>query len=848
MTKIRWLFTMAWRDSRKNRPRLFLFISSIIFGIAALVAIYSFGYDLRRSIDDQAATLVGADLSISTNKPVDKKTKPFLDSLGSTRSEEHSFVSMVLFPKNKGTRLVQVRALQGGFPYYGELETTPASAGLGFRSGRNALVDNTLMLQFNAAVGDSVKLGEVTFYIAGILNKAPGQTGMQSSVAPVVFIPLQYMEETGLAKTGSRIEYTYYYKYAEGTDVTKMVDKLKPRLENEDLNYETVESRKENTGRFFNDLTRFLALVGFIALLLGCVGVASAINVYVREKISSVAIMRCLGATATDAFLIYLIQIVGIGLIGSVIGAALGSFIQNVLPLVLKDFLPLTINTVISWRAIGQGVVLGVVISFLFALLPLISIRKISPLFTFRLSFENVNFAGDPLRWLVYALIVVFIVAFAYLQLDSVLGSVFFTLGIFVAFLILTLVAKLLMYTMRIIVRSSWGYLVRQAFANLYRPNNQTIILIVSIGLSTMFICTLFIVKDILTKQLVISGSSSQSNMVLFDIQTKQETAVAALTRQQGLPVMQEVPIIGGRIEEVNGKTAEQAKKDTTPPRPGERGRRGFGGELRLTYRDSLVSSEKIVAGKWIGVVDSGSNAPVPISIEDRYANNLGVKLGDHITFNVQGTNIATVIASLRSVEWNRVQTNFRVIFPKGVLEQAPQFHVLLTRVPSTAASVKFQQAVVQQFPNISIIDLGLVLSVLDGLLDKISYVINFMSAFSIVTGIIVLIASVRISKYQRIQESVLLRTLGATRRQILTINALEYFFLGMLSALTGILIAVAAGWCLSTYSFKLPFIIHLAAPGILLASITSLTVIIGLLNSRGILNRPPLEVLRRDV
>jgi putative ABC transport system permease protein len=845
MTKLYWLFNMAWRDSRKNRPRLLLFISSIVFGIAALVAIYAFGYDLRRSIDEQAASLIGADLSISTNKPVDKKTLPFIDSISPIRSEEHSFVSMVLFPKTKGTRLVQVRALQGDFPYYGEIETTPATAGRSFRNEGKALVDKTLMLQYSAEIGDSVKVGEVTFMIAGILNKAPGQTGASSSVAPIVYIPLQYMDKTGLAKTGSRIEYTFYYKLANTVNVTKLVDKLKPRLDKEDFNYETVETRKENTGRFFGDLTRFLSLVGFIALLLGCVGVASAINVYVREKISSIAIMRCLGATAFDAFMIYLIQIVGIGLVGSVMGAALGSFIQNVLPLVLKDFLPLTITTVISWAAIGQGIVLGVVISFLFALLPLISIRTISPLFTFRLSFEQVNFARDPLCWLVYGLIVCFIIAFAYLQLDSLTGSIFFTIGIFAAFLILTLTAKLLMYMVRLVVRSTWGFLVRQGFANLHRPNNQTIILIVAIGLSTTFIGTLFLVKDILTKQLVVSGSTNQSNMILFDIQTKQEKAVADLTARQGLPVMQQVPIITARIEEINGKNIADIKKDTTQP---QKGRRGFGGELRLTYRDSLTATEKIVGGKWVGVADSTSAEPVPISMEDRYANNLGVKVGDHITFNVQGTNIATVVASLRSVEWNRVQTNFRVIFPKGVLEQAPQFHVLLTRVSNAAASVKYQQAVVQQFPNISIIDLGLVLSVLDELLSKIGYVINFMAAFSIVTGIIVLIASVRISKYQRIQESVLLRTLGATTRQILTINLMEYFFLGLLSALTGLVIAIGGTWLLAKYSFHLPFVVSFWPVALMFLAVTTLTIVTGLLNSRGILNRPPLEVLRKDV
>lgn len=187
-TNIPWLFEMAWRDSRRNRSRLLLFISAIVFGIAALVAIYSFRYNLENDINAQAATLVGADLAISGGQPPDAGIKPLLDSLGDERSEERSFVSMIYFPKSKGTRLVQVRALKGGFPYYGSLETTPEQAGLSFKSSKSALVDKTLMLQFNARVNDSIKVGEVTFLIAGILNKAPGQTGATSSVAPVVYI------------------------------------------------------------------------------------------------------------------------------------------------------------------------------------------------------------------------------------------------------------------------------------------------------------------------------------------------------------------------------------------------------------------------------------------------------------------------------------------------------------------------------------------------------------------------------------------------------------------------------------------------------------------------------------
>src|ERR1700743_449286 len=225
----------------------------------------------------------------------------------------------------------------------------------------------------------------------------------------------------------------------------KLTKKLDPRLDKAGMNYDTIDTRKENTGRSFADLTNFLSLVGFIALLLGCVGVASAIHIYVREKIASVAIMRCLGVKAREAFLIYLIQIAGIGLIGSVIGSVLGSLVQHLLPIGFKDFLPISISTDISWMAIGQGIVLGVIISVLFALLPLIAIRNISPLNTLRISYEQVNLLRDPLRWLVYTLIVGFIVVFSYFQLSSWPASIFFTIGILIAFLILTLIARLLM-------------------------------------------------------------------------------------------------------------------------------------------------------------------------------------------------------------------------------------------------------------------------------------------------------------------------------------------------------------------------------------------------------------------
>lgn len=837
-----WLLQMAWRDSRKNRSRLFLFISSIVLGIASLVAIYSFGFNLRQDIDNQAAELVGADLVISGNKPVSTQIQPLLDSLGDQKSTQRSFVSMVSFTKTQGTRLVEVRALEGGFPYYGSIETTPVSAAATFRKNKQVLADRNLMLQFNAHVGDSLKIGNITFTIAGTLDKAPGQTSLSASVAPVVYMPLAYLTQTGLVQRGSRVNYSYFFKYNQKQNIEKLTAKIEPRLDKEDLNLQTVASQKEQTSRSFEDLTRFLALVGFVALLLGCIGVASSIHIYVREKLKAIAIMRCLGVKSAEAFLIYLIQIVVIGFIGSVIGAALGTVIQQLLPIAFKDFLPIAITVEISWASIGTGILLGVVISLLFALLPLVSVRNISPLNTLRVSDDAVNTNRDPLKWLVYLLILAFIIVFTYLQLESWKQAIAFTAFVLLAFFILTVTARIIMWLLRKFLPLSWSYLFRQGFANLYRPNNQTIILLVSIGLGTAFISTLFFIQSILLSRINLSSGGNQPNLILFDIQTNQQQQVVNLTKQQHLPVMGMVPIVTIRLEELNGKKAAIYKKDTSLHVPHQ----VFSREYRVTYRDSLVSSEKITAGKWIG--DAGNTDTIPISVEEKFANHNHLKIGDALQFNVQGVFMLTKITSFRKVNWNRIQTNFLVVFPKGALDQAPQYAVFTTHVPSDAASAKYQQAIVKQFPNVSIIDLALVLKLLDDILSKISFVIRFMAGFSILTGLIVLISSVLISKYQRIQESVLLRTLGASKRQILIISGLEYFFLGAIAALTGILISIPGSWALAKYTFDTTFSPPLLPIVILFFVVSLITVFIGLFNSRGILNRPPLEVLRSDV
>ena len=831
-----WLFKMAWRDSRKNRSRLLLFISSIVLGIAALVAVYSFKDNLQRDIDNQAKELTGADLIVESRRAVEPKTQQLLAKLGNDRSQERSFASMVYFLKGQGSRLVQIKALQGKYPYYGAIETSPTAAASNFQQGRNALVDQTLMLQFNAKTGDSIKVGDLNFAIAGILNKAPGQTGISATVAPTVYIPLSYLEQTKLTQIGSRITYRYYYQYKNADSLAQTIKKLDPKLEKEGLDIETVASKKEQTGRSFSDMSRFLALAGFIALLLGCIGVGSAIHVYIQEKLSAIATLRCLGLKARHAFLIYLIQISFIGLIGAILGAILGTLIQFLLPIVLKDFLPITISMQVSWLAIAQGILLGLIISVLFALPSLLAVRKISPLNAIRASFEHTVTKRDPLKWLVYLLMLVFVLGFTYLQMRGWMQTIAFTISIFIAFLLLVAFSKLLMFLVRKFLPMSLSYLWRQGFANLYRPNNQTLMLTVSIGLSTAFICTLFFVQGILIKRVTLSSGANQPNMVLFDIQNTQKEALDSLTKSYKLPLMNQVPVITMRIEEINGK---KLSADTANAR-------AYRGEIRATYQDTLTAAEKITAGVWTGKVESAM-APINISLDQDYARRIKVKLNDKILFNVQGMLIQTTVGSFREVNWGRMQTNFRVVFPSGVLESAPQFHVLMTRVPSKEVSAKFQGAVVRGFPNVSMIDLGLVLQLLDEILDKIGFVIRFMAGFSMATGWIVLLSAVLTSKNQRIKESILLRTLGASRKQVLVINAIEYFFLGVFAAGAGLILALGSSWLLAKFSFEAAFTPPLMPIFVLFAIVVGLVVLTGVLSTRNVLNQPPLKILRSE-
>ena len=414
------------------------------------------------------------------------------------------------------------------------------------------------------------------------------------------------------------------------------------------------------------------------------------------------------------------------------------------------------------------------------------------------------------------------------------------------AFAVLGATAKALIFTVRKFLSPALPFTFRQGLANLHRPNNRTLLLLLSLGLGVFLIVTVHLLQHTLATELIPSTGVRQANAVLFDIQPSQEKGVADLVRSMRLPVLDEVPIVTMRLSSIKGRSIESLladhAKDKTNRIPSWVLRR----EYRSTYTDHLRDAEKVVAGQWNGQA-APSNGPAPISVEKGIAKDWRAGLGDEIVFDVQGVTVTGRIASLREVNWRRMQPNFFVLFPPGVLESAPSMNVLLTRVESSAQSALLQRAVVRGFPNVSVIDLTLILQTLDSILGKLSLAIQFMALFTVLTGVLVLAGALAGGHFQRVRESVLLRTLGASGRQIRQILAVEYLSVGLLAAVMGSLLALGAVWALAAFVFHVRFV-PIAAP-LLCAFLATpvLTAGLGMFMSRGILRQPPLETLRNE-
>lgn len=384
------------------------------------------------------------------------------------------------------------------------------------------------------------------------------------------------------------------------------------------------------------------------------------------------------------------------------------------------------------------------------------------------------------------------------------------------------------------------GYEFRQGLANLYRPNNQTSTLLLTFGLGVTLISSLYLTQDMLLGTINFDNGEDLPNLALYDIQYDQNDGVNKIILDNGMELRQNVPIVTMRLQSINDTTVAEFMADSSrKPR-----RWALNREYRSTYRDSLISTENIESGTFIGIVENFETL-VPISVSTDLMQDLNAQVGDTIVWDVQGIPISSYISSTRAVNWQTPQPNFFVVFPTGVLESAPQFFATTLNTPSREASLDLQQKIVQAYPNVSAIDIGQVLETVRDFIDKITFVIQFIGLFSIITGLIVLAGSAATSRFQRIREAVLLRTLGAKKNQVIKIQVIEYVFLGVMAALTGLTLSVGASALLGYFYFDIDFVPNFTILAIESLILIALVLIIGLLNTRGVHTRPPLEILR---
>ena len=698
------------------------------------------------------------------------------------------------------------------------------------------------MLQLGARVGDILKIGEREFRIAAKLRKIPGETLAFSLISPRVYVPLDYLNQTQLLQKGSLVRYRTFFKLAPSVDADNLVENISARLRSLRLEADTVSRRTAGIAASMENLSRYLRLAVFIAVLLSGVGIASGVHVFANGKIAAVAVLRCIGAQPRETVMVYLLQTFMLAFAGAVAGALAGSALQLLLPLALKDFLPVNTVITVAPAGIGAGMAVGLGTALLFSLIPLLPLRNISPLLALRASYETAPRRRDPLSWVLVSVIVAGVIGFAVSTTASWTFGLWFSAAVAIAFGLLVAVAKGLTALLKTLLIGYLPFPWRQGLANLHRPNNQTTAVMLAVGLATFLLLTLYNVRHQLVRQVAERGGDGEPNLVLFDVQREQRQELAQLLASLNIDLRDQVPVVTMRLAAVKGRRIEELRADGAARVPDWALRR----EYRSTYRGGLAGTEKVVKGTWHRSVN-GEAQPIPVSVEKGIAESLRVDIGDSLEFEIQGVPLRTRVANLREVDWQRVRPNFFVVFPEGVLETAPQFYVMAARAGSAAAAAKLQREVVERFGNISVIDLTLILNTVNAILGRISYAVRFVALFTILTGFAVLAGAILLSRGQRIKESILLRILGAPRSQIVTSVIAEYIIAGAVAAATGTLVALAASWGLSLYFFKTVAHVSGISLTVIPLLVTLVTVSAGVLGCWGIFRRSALDALRAE-
>lgn len=839
------VWSMALREMRASWRRLLFFFLCIALGVGAIVTLRSVIQSVREVFAGQARALLGADVVVSSGRAfdadLDRTITARFTRAGATVTRVAETATLAR-PDREGdtpVRMVELKAVGDGFPFYGTLELEggqPYTHDL--VRGFGALVRPELLAQLGVAVGDRLAIGGKSFTIRGVIAAEPGRRLGTFSLGPRVIVDVADLEQTTLLAFGSRATYQQLAR-VDAARLAPLTAALRADVKNSFARVRSYEEREGDLGEDFGRAENYLSLVGLIVVVLGGVGVSSVTRVFVQQKLRSIAILRCLGATSRQVLAVYVAQVLALGVLGSIVGVVIAAAVITFMPSLLGP--AMTAGVDIAYRltpsAVAQGTTTGLLVSLLFALVPLLDVRHVKPSLLLR---DDAPAAGrDWVRWAAIVGVGGALLGLTMWQAGSVRIGGIVALGFTALAGLLYAAGVALIAAVRPLTVARW-FPLRHAALQLTRPGGQVHLVLLTVGLGTFFILGVRALQDTLVREVSVDLASDAPDLFLLDIQRDQVDGVRATLGARQAPgsaPARVLPVLRVRVVGVQGRELTLENYEDV------RGRGSLAREYTVTYREALESNERLVEGQpWSGPAADGE-----VSIEESIRDRFGIAVGDTLRFDILGRTVSARVSAVRHVDWSDTRAGgFMFVFRPGLLDQAPHSFVAFVRGPTAAADrARLMGELARGFPNVSAIDGREMLGAIRTVVDNVTLAVTVVGSLVVVSGLLILVGAVAMTKFRRVYEAAILKTLGATRQVIATMLLLEYAVLGALAGVLGAAGAAGLTWALSRYAFSMTFQWPwpLLTTGVVACGVS--VAVVGVVSSWDVLQRRPLSTLR---
>jgi len=842
---VAFILNLTWREVRSSWRRLLFFFLCLSIGVGSIVALRSLVQNLNRAVSGDARNLLTADVEINTTSPLTPVQTSAIESVTQNypviedRTEIIQFNTMARpsDPARETSSMIELKGIEPNFPLVGDFlfsDKTPFK--YDSLKNRGALAAPALLDKLGIKIGDKIRIGDAEFEVRNTFDDEPGGTG-GFRMGPRVFIERKAFDEAGLTGSGSRARRKILLRTA--ADPQELTKALREALKGSIVTVQSYREAEENFGEQFERTENYLSLCGLLILVLGGVGVWNVARVFVEQKRTTIAMLKCLGARGKRIIFIYLAQIFLLGLLGSLFGVALAQLALFGVGQRFAESLPENLSYQLSLSSIWQGITLGIIISLLFSALPLLQIEKVKPRLLLRDENNERLRRLDPAKWLFGAFVLAGIILLSIWQANSWRVGLAFVGGLAATSLVLFFSAWLLTLILKR-MRKFGSFAVSQAINSLHRPGNQTRVILLAVGLGTFVVLSVQSLQTNLVRQFDFSRNSNLPALFLTDIQRSQKDGVAEIIKQQTGEDAEMIPTIRGRIAAIDGKPVDLGQREVRRE-SGQLGR-----EFIFTYRSFLDVNERIIDGKFWDESPVPSDEAAEVSIGDSMQGVMGMEVGSLVTFDILGRRLTARVSSVRKFDAQRTRTAFMFVFRPGFLENAPQTFVSpVTTKMSGADRGRIQYRILEKFPNVSVIDVVDVLTAIQKLLANFTLAVSAIGVFVVISGLLILLGSVALTKSQRIYENAVLKTLGANRRTLAVILFTEYGLIGFLSGIIGATFAMLLSWAVTRYIFAIDWELDwsLIVFGVLIETV--LVMLIGAAASFDVLFRKPLGILR---